>query len=523
MENPAAVWPTISILVLNYNSLDHLPTNLDALHALDYPADKLEILLIDNDSTDGSVAWVAAHYPQVELVQNGANLGFAGGNNAGVLAATGEWVAILNPDVRVRPDWLRELIRPFQQDPSISCIASKMLNWDGTAVDFADAALNFMGWGNQPGLGSPDSDQFDISKPFLFACGGAMLIRRDVFLEVGGFDPDYFAYFEDVDLGWRLWLLGHKVIYAPRAVAYHRHHGSWETVSNAKRWLLAERNTLYTICKNYDETHLAYILPAALLLVLQRAFLDVRPDPAHFGLPPAGPKTYLSYYVYEVWQMIRNGRLLELGQRGIEEVKRRLERLSPDYTPMVPQEQPSQPPQNGRFPVPAVTLSRLLAGHDVAHHWPNLWVKRQQLQAHRQRSDHQIFPLFQEPLLSNFGDIQFIYAMNQAIAKFKLVKLFGPTGKLPDITPEVQSLSQTVSGHLLQLMAQAFALSQVDENLLRLNGPDPQPVYNVPEQSVAILAHANQWLWTLPNGDLATVLTYLQTEIAAWQAKGSAV
>jgi GT2 family glycosyltransferase len=126
-----------------------------------------------------------------------------------------------------------------------------------------------------------------VSRPFLFACGGAMLIRRDLFLEVGGFDPDYFAYFEDVDLGWRLWLLGHRVVYAPRAVVYHRHHGSWQTVNDAKKWLLAERNTLYTIVKNYEDDHLARILPAALLLILQRAFLDIRPDPAYFGLPPA--------------------------------------------------------------------------------------------------------------------------------------------------------------------------------------------------------------------------------------------
>jgi GT2 family glycosyltransferase len=512
--------PTVSVLVLNYNSLDHLPTSLAALYNLDYPADRLEILLVDNDSTDESVAWVKANYPQARLVANGANLGFAGGNNAGAAAAESDWLAILNPDVRVRPDWLREMIRPIQQDPTITCVASKMLNWEGTAVDFADAAINFMGWGNQPGLGSHHLDRFDQSKPFLFACGGAMLIRRDIFLEAGGFDPDYFAYFEDVDLGWRLWLLGHTVVYAPRAVVYHRHHGSWQTVSDAKRWLLAERNTLYTICKNYDDNHLAYILPAALLLTLQRAFLDVRPDPAHFGLPPVGPKTYLSYYAYELWQMVRHGRFLELGQRGLQEVGRRLERLSPGYVPMTPQPQSWQPPQDGRFPVPAATFSRLLAGRDLRQHWSALWTKRQSLQAQRQRSDHQIFPLFQEPLLSNFGDIQFIYAMNQAIAKFKLVKLFAGSRRLPPAPPAVQELSLAVCRQLLALMDQALVLSQVNEADFRLGGPEPQPFYTVPESCVAVLTQANHWLWSLPNGDLATVLRYLQQEIATWQPEG---
>lgn len=522
MKNPTAVWPTISVIVLNYNSMAHLPANLASLAELDYPADRLEILLVDNDSSDESLAWAAAHYPQVKQLQNGANLGFAGGNNAGAAAATGEWLAILNPDTRVRPDWLRELVKPVAQDTAVICVASKMLNWEGTAVDFADAALNFMGWGNQPGLGSQDSGQFDISKPFLFACGGAMLIRRDTFLAAGGFDPDYFAYFEDVDLGWRLWLLGHKIVYAPQAVVYHRHHGSWDSVSGVKRWLLAERNTLFTIAKNYEEDHLVAILPGAILLLLQRAFLDIRPDPAHFGLPPAGPKTYLSYYAYELWQMIRHGRFQELGQRGIEEIQRRLEQLSPDYRPMIPQEQTFQPPQDGRFPVPAVALSRLLAARDLRDQWPALQQKRQTVQAARRRPDREIFPLMQKPLLSNFGDIQFIYAMNQVIAKFKLVRLFG-RGDMPPLSPETRELSLTVSQQLLDCAAQAFALSQVEAADFRLGGPDPQPVYHVSETAVALLAHANQWLWSLPNGDLTAVLTHLQRQLTAWQTAEPAI
>jgi GT2 family glycosyltransferase len=514
--------PPISVIVLNYNSMAHLPANLASLAELDYPADRLQILLVDNDSSDDSLAWAAVQYPQVQQIHNGSNLGFAAGNNQGAAAATGEWLAILNPDTRVKADWLRELVKPTQQEPAVVCVASKMLTWEGTAVDFADAALNFMGWGNQPGLGSENLGQFDTGKPFLFACGGAMLIRRDVFLTTGGFDPDYFAYFEDVDLGWRLWLLGHKIVYAPQAVVYHRHHGSWDAVSDVKRWLLAERNTLFTIVKNYEDDHLAAILPGAILLLLQRAFLDVRPDPAHFGLPPAGPKSYLSYYAYELWQMIRHGRFQELGQRGIEEIKRRLERLSPDYKPMIPQEQTFQPPQDGRFPVPAVAFSRLLAARDAREQWDALWEKRQTVQTARRRPDREIFPLFQKPLLSNFGDIQFIYAMNQVIAKFKLVRLFG-RGDFPPLTAEARKLSFAVSQQLLDCATQGFAVSQVDARDFRLGGPNPSPGYAVPDASVGLLAHANQWLWSLPNGDLTDVLTYLQQQMTAWQAAEQAV
>ncbi|MBE2201698.1 MAG: glycosyltransferase family 2 protein [Anaerolinea sp.] len=507
--------PTVSILILNYNSMAHLQANLDALTRLDYPADRLEILLVDNASSDGSVAWVAAHYPAVRLVQNGANLGFAAGNNAGAAAATGEWLAILNPDIRVRPDWLTEMIRPTQQDPGVTAVAAKMLNWEGTAVDFADAAINFMGWGNQPGLGSAQLAQFDTAKPLLFPCGGAMLIRRDLFLESGGFDPDYFAYFEDVDLGWRLWLLGHKVMYAPRAIVYHRHHGSWQSVASAKVWLLSERNTLLTLLKNYGDANLASILPAALLLTLQRAFLDAQPDPTHFGLPAAPMITPWRYYAYELWQLLRYGRLLELLQRAFAELHRRLRRTGPP--PIKLPQAWQQPTADGRFQMPDIALSRLLAGRDVLRQWDAALSKRAAVQARRRRRDQEIFPLFQQPLLSNFGDAQFIYAMNQVIAKFKLVKLFAGHKKWAPPSPDVQALSLALSRRLLRLMDEAFALSQADEDAFRLTGAAPQPVYAVPHRCAALLAHANHWLWKLPDGDLRTVLTYLQQQIDQWE------
>jgi GT2 family glycosyltransferase len=271
-------YPTVTVVVLNYNSLVHLHDNLDSLMQLDYPPDQVELLLADNASSDGSPEWVTAHYPIVRIVRNSSNLGFAAGNNRGAQAARGEWIAFLNPDTRVAPNWLSELIEPALRDPEVMCVASKMLSWDGATIDFGDAAINFMGWGCQPGYGSPRINEFDQPKELLFACGGALLIKRQVFLQAGGFDPDYYAYYEDVDLGWRLWLLGHKIAFAPHAIVYHRHHGSWDAVSSLKRWVLSERNTLFTIIKNYDDQNLARILPAALLLVMQRAYLDIRPD-----------------------------------------------------------------------------------------------------------------------------------------------------------------------------------------------------------------------------------------------------
>src|SRR5512137_1405591 len=118
MQSYPVTHPTISVIVLNYNSLDHLPANLASLERLDYPREQIEIVLADNNSTDGSLNWVTEHHATVRIVQNGTNLGFAAGNTAGAQSARGEWVAFLNPDTRVEPNWLTELIRPALRDPN---------------------------------------------------------------------------------------------------------------------------------------------------------------------------------------------------------------------------------------------------------------------------------------------------------------------------------------------------------------------------------------------------------------------
>lgn len=502
--------PVVSVIILNYNSLTHLQDNLDSLLALHYPVDRLEILLVDNASTDESVQWVMAHYPVVRIVRNKANLGFAGGNNAGVQAARGEWVVILNPDMHVEPDWLMELVRPLPQDPTIACVASKVLSWDGQSIDFADAAINFMGWGCQPGYGSQRLSDYDNPKPLLFANGGSMLVKRDVFLALGGFDPDYFAYYEDVDLGWRLWLSGYRVVFAPKATLYHRHHGSWQHVNAAKKWVLSERNTLFTIIKNFNDVNLARVLPAALLLLAQRAYLDILPDPALFdgdqvfAAPNArvfGPR----YYLMQAGQLLRHGRFRELMRRVQDEWERRRHR-EPDRP--VKEKRPYQTPVNGHFTAPAIALARLLAAQDVNRNWNRLKEKRGNVQANRRRSDQEILPLFQWLLISNFGDDAFIQAMNHIVNRFHLDQMMEAMDE--PISSEIQQLSLSVARQLLQQIEQAFTLSEIEERPFRLNGTGLAESYQIPTASVAVLAKMNKLLWTLPDCPLPELLVWLE-------------
>lgn len=335
-----------------------------------------------------------------------------------------------------------------------------------------------------------------------------MLIKRSVFLEVGGFDEDYFAYYEDVDLGWRLWLTGYKVTFAPNAIVYHRHHGSWNSVSSVKRWQLAERNTLFTIIKNYDDDSLARALPAALLLMMQRAYLDVPIDPAAMSQAAGssngrvfGPR----YYLDQTWQLIKQGDVRQLWRRARDEVNRR--RAMIDRSEL--QAQPRVRSKEGFINIPAIALSRLAAGHAVQHALATMLLKRAVLQAARRRSDHDVFPLFQWALTSNFGDVRFIHAMQAVIARFGLTQLFDPYGVATPLDARTRELSCAVSAALFDVVECALALSGVHDDHFALDGPLPQATYRVPMKGVNVLIEMNQILWSLPEAQLDVVLSGL--------------
>src|SRR5579864_1534539 len=271
--------PRVSLIVLNWNGRQHLDACLRSLQALDYPGERLELILCDNGSADGSAEHVRARFPDVRLVRLDRNYGFAEGNNRAVRAATGDWVGFLNNDMRVEPGWLNHMLEPLQEQPKLACIGSRIMNWDGSAIDFIGGGVNFEGHGFQVDHGKPHSPH-DRSRRVLFACGGAMLIRSEIYRDTGGFDNDFFAFFEDVDLGWRLNLLGYDVWYTSGATVYHKHHGTARKIPYPKLRVLYERNALFTIYKAFDDQNLAAVLPVAMLLTNERAIrmagLDMR-------------------------------------------------------------------------------------------------------------------------------------------------------------------------------------------------------------------------------------------------------
>jgi GT2 family glycosyltransferase/glycosyltransferase involved in cell wall biosynthesis len=340
--------PTVTIIVLNFNGLQHLTDCFASLTKIDYPSDRLELMLVDNASTDGSVEYIQTHYPQVRIVQNAENLGFGSGNNVGARAATSQYILFLNNDMWVDPQLVRGFIKAIQQRPKAVCAGAKILNWDGTKFDFCGSAGHLAGYAYQEGMDKPfDPNAFTEVKPILFSCGGAMMVDREVFLQVGGFDDDYFIYYEDSDLGWRLWVLGHEVVFAPEAIVYHRHHGTMDGFSNYRKRVLYKRNALCSVIKNYSDENLGRILPAVLLATTSGV----------------------------VQQAIRSGQL-DLEDYYIKS---------------------KQPATDTHITLDKQTLSTLVAIQDVVEHLPQMMAKRQFIQAHRQRSDQEVAQMFRWP------------------------------------------------------------------------------------------------------------------------------
>src|SRR5579859_1203458 len=154
---PPRAWPKVSVVVLNYNGLRHLEDCFRSLGALDYPAGQLELLVVDNGSTDESIAYLAERFPQVRIHALATNLGFAAGNNAGAAAAPGEYLAFHNNDTPAGPAWLRPMVTSVLDDADrgVVCTGAKMLDWDGRLLDFVGGVMNFHAFGYQLSHGLP--------------------------------------------------------------------------------------------------------------------------------------------------------------------------------------------------------------------------------------------------------------------------------------------------------------------------------------------------------------------------------
>lgn len=213
---------SVAVVVPNWNGREDLRVCLDALRRQTMA---MEIVVVENGSTDGSREMLRASYPDVTLLAQRVNLGFAGGVNVGLrhcLRRGHEQIALLNNDAVADPSWLEELVAVMASDDRIGMVASKFVTIDGERLDSTGEFYSSWGLPFPRGRDEEDLDAYDDAVRIFGASGGSTLYRAEMLRDIGLFDEDFFAYFEDVDISWRARLRGWDVRLAPRAVARHR-------------------------------------------------------------------------------------------------------------------------------------------------------------------------------------------------------------------------------------------------------------------------------------------------------------
>jgi hypothetical protein len=291
-----------SVIVVTHAGLKQLDDSLGSLGAYSGRTG-IEVVLVDNGSADRCSEGAARRWPWIKAVRSESNLGFAGGVHRGVEAAEGEVLVLLNDDAAAEEGLVEAHLDCLGSYPDAAVSAGRLVSWDGERHDFVRGLVTFDCHAFQLGQGRSTNE---VTPPapgevLPFACGGNMAVRRRDWERTGGFDSDLFAYFEDVELGWRLWARGREVRAAPDAVARHRGGATSSTLGDLLRGVLFERNALRIFHSCADADCRAAFGAAVHLTFLHRltAFAAESPSLARAAADPFSGETAPSSEVEE--------------------------------------------------------------------------------------------------------------------------------------------------------------------------------------------------------------------------------
>jgi len=247
--------PKVSIIVLNWNGKQFLKNCLDSLRKLTYKS--VEIIIVDNNSTDGSQEFIKKYYPKFILVENKKNYGFARGNNIGFHKSKGKYVLFLNNDTVVSPSFLESLVDDLEKDSKIGCIQPQIrLTSEKDRLDQMGSYISFVGFLYHYGYRKKYSEKTYGKRREIFSAKGACIMFSSKLLKkIGLFDEDFFIFFEETDLCFRVWLSGYRVVYEPKSTIYHVVGGDTTASDKYKyerRIYLIFRNTNCSYLKNFD-------------------------------------------------------------------------------------------------------------------------------------------------------------------------------------------------------------------------------------------------------------------------------
>ena len=249
-----------TVIIPNYNGMKFIENCMKALErevSTDY-----QICVVDNCSTDGSGEWVEKHCPGVQLISLGENTGFCGAVNAGIKAAKTPYVILLNNDTQVQYGFVKALETALEKEKKSFAVSAKMVDmYQKEVLDGAGDLYCALGWAFALGKGKSVKEHYTKSQEIFSACGGAVIYRKEVLEEIGGFDRNHFAYLEDCDLGYRAQIFGYRNYYTPEAVVYHAGSGVSGSRHNEFKVTLSSRNSVYLVYKNMPALQIVLNLP----------------------------------------------------------------------------------------------------------------------------------------------------------------------------------------------------------------------------------------------------------------------
>jgi GT2 family glycosyltransferase len=261
----------VAIVILNWNGRTFLEQFLPSV--LSHTTDQTAVIVADNASTDDSVEFLRTHYPDLRLIINDSNGGFAKGYNDALKQVDAEYYVLLNSDIEVTQDWISPVIEMMDADPSIGACQPKIRSWhEREKFEYAGAAGGFIDKFGYPFCRGriffeleKDEGQYDDACEIFWATGACMFVRSSLYHQLGGLDEDFFAHMEEIDFCWRLKTAGHKIMYCPQSVVYHIGGGTLPKSSSRKTYLNF-RNNFTLLYKNLPSSKLYPVFFVRLLL-----------------------------------------------------------------------------------------------------------------------------------------------------------------------------------------------------------------------------------------------------------------
>ena len=378
--------PRVAVIVLTRGG-DHLAPGIEALFAAEPPRGGFEIILVDNASSDGSVEPQVRRHRALRVRRSERNLGFAGGVRFGAEATAAGILVLVNDDAVVARDGVAALVDALETAPPETVAAAGMLtDPTGERVDFIEGIVTFDGHALQRGFGRPLAE-VDLGRTGdlrLFPCGGFCAVKRSDFEALGGFDPDFFAYLEDVDFGWRATLAGRPTVFVPEARARHLSGATGRLLGLTLRGVLFESNAFATAYRNLGDASLTALLPAILATFLHRAFRGVVEHQEGAGEALADP-----FFSGPPRFAKRKPEPEAAPPSRRQRAVRRLARLAGVSPPRAPH----RPEGPGRPFLLEDEFARmwLVAWNRIVSSWPALTDKRRSVQALRRIPDEELF------------------------------------------------------------------------------------------------------------------------------------